>query len=397
MLIAKTSKGNFVSLVHLSQEEIAVLRSKEKFYCPDCKSQVIIRSGPKTTPHFAHMRHTSCTYFSQGESAYHEAGKVALYKWLTKQRIASELEAHIMKTNQRTDVLAKVGKRAYALEFQCSVITLHDINKRRKLYSETNVTPLWFLSKKMFKRRSKSTIRMNGFLLHFLHYFIQEESAVLYFLCPQKKILTTVSDITLLSPQNAQGVIRSQTLTSLSFSSLFKQPYKIDKNALFNEWLLAKKKFRLMRMNYRGRELAYRNWLYERGFHVATLPSIIYVPTKFNVIFSVAPWIWQGVVTLQCFAPLPIGGRLTVEKIISVVRRYVHPYIKHSHFFDSLLDSAIISYLDILQQEKLVEKVEKRTYMKMTSLPKYANVEEALHEDAEVLRRFMYNLNKKDV
>lgn len=396
MLTAKTSGGKLISLMKYTKEKIAKLREQEQFFCPDCGERVIVRVGPKTIPHFAHERHSSCENNHGGESDYHEAGKLALYRWLQQQRIDCEVEKYIATTKQRADVFATVGKRPYTFEFQCTKISLKQIEARHARYLKTESTPVWLLSERMLRMYTSTTLHVNSFILSFLHFFKHHNGTSLYFLCPHKKRLTIVQNIMLLSQRRAIAHIRVYPLQSLQFAMLFSEKNVTNEQLTIN-WLRAKRHFRLARANYTGKELSFRKWLYERRFFVETLPSVIYMPSHWNVVFSVSPWIWQSVCVIHLLDRLPIGAHFTISHAYELVKRYVYKSSSRKQLFHHFAIVALQSYFELLVQEKLVRKVGVRTYEKIADVPRYRNVEAALRGDAEVLKRFMYNHNERDV
>ena len=90
VLRAITKKGCSVTLAKLTKKQIDILRTKENFYCPECKQSVIVRAGPKVIPHFAHRKGSNCS-IQGGEGAYHQKGKLLLYDWFINQGIPAEL------------------------------------------------------------------------------------------------------------------------------------------------------------------------------------------------------------------------------------------------------------------------------------------------------------------
>lgn len=396
VLTAKTASGKKVSLMTYPKEKIEKLREHEQFFCPDCGERVIVRAGPKTTPHFAHQRHSACSLLEGGESAYHEAGKIALYHWLLRQRIDCDVEKYLSKTKQRADVYATINGRAFALEFQCTKISLRQIKTRHARYLSTQTTPIWILDERLLRTYTATTLHVNTFMLSFLHYLKHNQGVFLYFLCPNKERLTIVQDIILTSQRRAIAHIRSYHLQTLSFKTLFSRK-TVTNEQIATVWHNEKKRLRLSRMNYAGKELKWRNWLYERKFFIETLPSIIHMPTRYNFIFSVPPWIWQSVCIIHLLDRLQIGARFSLLNVYNVVKRYVSTVVNQQKVNPPIVYDALHAYFSLLVREKFIRKISENTYEKIAEIPQYHNVEEALHGDAELLNRFMYNHNVRDV
>src|SRR5690625_2465352 len=141
MLQAKTKFGKTVLLASLTKEEREIAR-RQSFYCPTCKKRVIVKAGPKVIPHFAHYQATNCTA-SGGEGTYHEQGKLLLFQWLRRQRLAVQLEKYLPAINQRPDLLLTINQRQIAIEFQCSRVPSRQIRQRNQGYKQAGIIPLW--------------------------------------------------------------------------------------------------------------------------------------------------------------------------------------------------------------------------------------------------------------
>lgn len=69
LLQAKLNNGKLITLFEFSKQEIEVLRSDHVFFCPVCKGKVIIKSGSKIIPHFAHQNRKNCQTHEGGEGS----------------------------------------------------------------------------------------------------------------------------------------------------------------------------------------------------------------------------------------------------------------------------------------------------------------------------------------
>lgn len=148
ILIAETKEGKILSLVdQISRQDLREMRKNTKFYCPQCKEQVLLKVGEVKIPHFAHQTAVSCRFlFSEGETALHLAGKQQLYHFLRKVNgLTVQLEPYFRHLKQRPDLLVSTKNEKIPIEFQCSRITTADIRRRTKGYKDAKMSPIWIL------------------------------------------------------------------------------------------------------------------------------------------------------------------------------------------------------------------------------------------------------------
>ncbi|WP_086349141.1 competence protein CoiA [Candidatus Enterococcus clewellii] len=138
MLIAQNSEGKLFSLAQVSRESSGEWR-KLRLFCPICDQRVRLKRGRIRIPHFAHVSDQSCLSTNTGESEEHLTLKKLLVEWCSQQGIAHQLEAYIPKIQQRADLL--IGH--LAIEFQCSTLTLTDMEKRTASYIKNGYQPFW--------------------------------------------------------------------------------------------------------------------------------------------------------------------------------------------------------------------------------------------------------------
>ena len=133
----------YISLTsNYSREQLLQLRKKQKFICPQCKSELQLKIGKVKTPHFAHFRDANChNLFSEGESETHLLGKLALYDFFKKANKNVVLEPYLATLSQRPDLLVQDRDRTYAIEFQCSTIDLDLVSKRTSGYIQHGIHP----------------------------------------------------------------------------------------------------------------------------------------------------------------------------------------------------------------------------------------------------------------
>lgn len=386
MLRAITKEGDFVTLAILPEHQIEHMRQKQ-FFCPECKNSVIVRAGPKVIPHFAHKKKTNCSY-QGGESAYHQRGKLLLFHWLRHQYENVQLEVHIPEINQRPDLLMEIGKRKIAIEFQCVTISLAEIKKRNLGYQQANITPIWILGANQFKRISYTHLQINDFTLQFVHQFSPNLPTTLFYFCPQSKEFSIINDVYPASTKRAIAKITFRKLHQLHFKSLFSMDPFYPRN-LFTIWKKEKSKFRLKRSQAYGKELKWRYWLYDKGLHHETLPSIVYLPIPSQQRMNVPLWNWQSRFIIDFLHLQPRGKSFT----LSEAKKFLRPFTYQSDHFPllSIQANPIVEYLNLLKEIKIIHEVRKHHYIKRKAIHCYKRIDEAIIGDNELLNRFMYN------
>lgn len=278
----------------MSLEEIEKMRGELEFFCPACNGRVIMKAGIKMVPHFAHRSKANCPSNERGEGAYHEQGKLLLYQWLVKQGITVNLEEYIPEIKQRPDILIQLNQRRIAIEYQCSRISMQEMLERTRGYQSQGITPIWILGANHFHRLKSNQLKINTFILTFIHQYNPEFPLTLYFFDSISTNLIIANDIYLLRRSQAIAKLTIKKLANLQFTNLF-QAIPMNKQKLIQEWQQAKYRFRMYPpKKLFGEELAWYNWLYKKGTHREYLPSIVYLPVTSQFLMTSEPWVWQS-------------------------------------------------------------------------------------------------------
>lgn len=141
MLIAIDENGN---LTHV-QDAIKAKR----YYCPDCHQQLVIHHRNGKSNNFAHY---NSSRHRTGESKEHLLGKHQIYEWAQHHGWAPALEVYLPAIDQRADVMLQVGNQPVAIEFQCSPLTLNQIQERNWGYAKAGIKVKWFLGQRYLRR-----------------------------------------------------------------------------------------------------------------------------------------------------------------------------------------------------------------------------------------------------
>lgn len=142
----KDNEKIFTITKSMTKDQLLLLRNTSKFTCPQCETPLRLKIGKVVTPHFAHIVLTNClTSFSEKESPTHLNGKQHLAEFFTRVGCKVSVEAYLPKISQRPDLLVRNKRNTFAIEFQCSVIPVDDIEKRTTGYLRVKIPSIWLL------------------------------------------------------------------------------------------------------------------------------------------------------------------------------------------------------------------------------------------------------------
>lgn len=387
MLQALTTSGKLVIPAILSRQEMQHLRKNGPYYCPECGMKVIFRAGTKVIPHFAHQQSLSCSK-KGGESLYHMKGKLQIYQWLRSQYKDVYLEAFLPEIKQRPDILLKIAHRTIAVEMQCSVIDPKIIQERNKGYQNMGITPIWLLGANNFKRIGKQKIKVNSFMMETLQKFSAHTSTQLIYYCPKTHQFSKANDLHLITNHHAIAHLTYYKTHQITFPQLLLNE-NINKQNLLSAWLLEKKRLRLGYNKIYGRELKWRQWLYEKGFYIEHLPGIVHLPVATQYLMKVPVWHWQSKFLIDFLHPLPVQGVFSLYE----VNRFLRSFTKNIPV-SSLIktqDSAGLDYLKMLVTLGYVKELKPNTFCKVQDIFFPSHIEQALQIDRKVLRKLLEN------
>lgn len=130
---------------HGSRIEASDANRTDRYICPHCKCDVILKAGRKVIWHFAHKPPTTCTW-AAGETKGHLEGKKYFRDEFVSRSIKAEVEFVVdtLPGDRRADVLiwSPNGQR-YAVELQHSNIGLVEIEARAEGYTRAGIAQIW--------------------------------------------------------------------------------------------------------------------------------------------------------------------------------------------------------------------------------------------------------------
>ncbi|WP_079508111.1 competence protein CoiA [Mesobacillus jeotgali] len=299
MLVANKLNGERFSLVSDRPiKELKEIRSTEKFYCPDCGKEVIMKLGNKKIWHFSHIAGGSCEYEYDRETEYHLTGKLKLYDWLKQQGIHAELEKFDLQMRQKPDIAFEWKGQKYAIEFQCSVIHTDVFSKRTKTYLEYGVTPIWIAAEKLIKRKSNMIVSMNNFLYLFLRRSQNVWNIPAF--CPITGQFINLHGVIPISTRKTITKLEVKTLNDFLLGDLIGP--EASEFPLMRIWQKENQKLKLRYQTSPGaRRNRFLKELYKNRLSLFGLPPVLGLPVQSSPYIETPSFIWQTYIYLDIF------------------------------------------------------------------------------------------------
>jgi competence protein CoiA len=338
ILTAMTSDDQLFCLTNLySADDLKQMREAQKFYCPVCRSDLILKVGSLKIPHFAHRASSLCDSFSEPESPQHLQGKLLLYHFFLSNNLSVELEKFLPSIKQRADVFVS---DCLAVEYQCSAISASKIKDRTAGYRQLGIETIWIYQRKTGSPSGIQLLKIREF-----------ERAVASGPASQMFLLG-------LDPSGGSFVYYSslfylggnQWIGKVSYLPISKQvfPFAVAKPLKKGEFDLVFSLFAAAREKFINQQLKARNrfanpfWrsCYELSLDMKNLPPIIGVPLPGSEQIPDHPVLWQlkvaeGLHYGHSANSLLDSGQVVLRKESSkerglvLIERYIEIYIEH--------------------------------------------------------------------
>jgi competence protein CoiA len=138
MLCAKRKSDGQTVTAYLSS------KAHGPFFCPDCRDEVILKTGRRTVNHFAHLNPLACRY-AENESDEHRHCKMEIFLALQKEPHVRNVALERPLGTNRPDVSMEINGVPVAIEVQISSLSLETITQRTIEYTRKGVYVLWLL------------------------------------------------------------------------------------------------------------------------------------------------------------------------------------------------------------------------------------------------------------
>lgn len=269
------------------------------FLCPQCGNPVRLKIGQVMIPHFAHIVLTNClTSFSERESPTHLKGKLQLADFFQSKGIEVVVESYLPTIEQRPDLLIRLNKKRFAIEFQCSVIPTLDIDKRSQGYLKIGITPIWLL--RTFDipptpTHGITSLQLSGFRQKFIEQHPIFGSYLITF-NPTNESFTYISHLLHIKGNRFIGKVRSLPLHLQSFP--FMQMKPLSEEDIMIYWQLVKQQRQLFLKNCiflsrKGVKDPFLRACYELRVSPVNLPLFVGIPIEGSTCFSSSLVEWQ--------------------------------------------------------------------------------------------------------
>ncbi|WP_240371509.1 competence protein CoiA [Anoxybacteroides rupiense] len=390
MLVAQRSNGQTISLLDgWTRQKLKRLKEEETFVCPGCQKEVILKLGTKKLPHFAHKRETKCPFEHETESSYHASGKRDLFTWLQKQAPDVQLEPYFLTIQQRPDLYVNIQGRPYVFEYQCSVISEAQFQKRNNGYKKTGMQPIWILGAHQLQRLSAFHFKLSRFQWLFTQYVSSiSPQPLLFYYCPQTEKLIRLVHLVPFSTYHAFSVPIIQKIDHVRIHDFFTYPQISLPSSFWRTWLMQKTKWRQTFTFYPStltRAVCADFYLH----HPPSLfPCEAGWPLQFGYLFESPPFIWQTYILLFInssnrtyslaeiynWIKKKIAERKLFVRALPLAQAY--PYTR-----------AIYEYIQRLEQLGYVRWMTKKSIQRIQNWTFPATIEEALANDRSLLEQ----------
>ncbi|WP_415812998.1 competence protein CoiA [Mesobacillus thioparans] len=311
--MANKLNGEVFSLANgVTKEELEKVRSREKFFCPECGDEVIMKLGNKKIWHFSHTASGSCQYEYDRESEYHLSGKLKLYDWLKKQGIPAELEKFDQQMRQKPDIAFDWNGQKYAIEFQCSVIPADIFDKRTKTYYAHGVIPIWIAAENLIKRKSHMVVSVNQFLYLYLRKHHQAWNIPAF--CPISGQLINLFGSIPISTRKTITKLEVKSLRNSSIEDLLNPKSKPFPFIKIWQTENQKLKSRYL-MNPGAWQNRFLKELYRNRLSLLTLSPVLGLPVHSSPYIETPSLIWQTYLYLDVFRHHKAGDFIHYAKI----------------------------------------------------------------------------------
>lgn len=352
MFSALDKAGNIVWITSSNVERLK--RDLLGFFCPCCRSRLLIKAGKIKLPHFAHpLDADNCS--QSGESEKHHLGKHALATYFQLHGCKVKMEVYFSTINRQADLV--LGEHI-VIEYQCSTILKQEFLKRTNDYRSQHLRVYWLLGK--LPKRTSNHIQLTSFMKHFLLYHPNFGTFLPFF-----------------NTDTGEWIVFYQFLSTFSKLKYYYRKQKFLKGTSWKEiiqWIITKKK--AMIYFYEGdnrvrekriyfytrfqKNSTFMRFLYSNGYYLQHLPAYVGVSILGQELVKEPALEWQFFLYHTFFLTIK-RKEFSFESYMrifkNVVTPVVYPMIKAT------------SYLEL--GKRYMEYLIKKAYVRKTDMNKY--------------------------
>ncbi|WP_213366183.1 competence protein CoiA [Mesobacillus boroniphilus] len=396
MLVANKSDGERLSLgERWEKNDLIEIRLREKFHCPECGEEVVMKLGSKKIWHFSHLAGGSCQFEYDRESEYHLSGKLKLYNWLKRQGINPKLEHFDQQMKQKPDIAFEFQNKKYAIEFQCSVIPAEIFEKRTQTYFDHGVIPIWVAAESLIKRKTNHVASINNFLYLFIRR--PGDSWNIPAFCPITDQFINLHGAIPITSRKTITNFEVQSLNQLSVEELLNPTEK--PFAFLKTWQTENQR---LKSRYLTSPRAWQNpflkELYRNHLSLLTLPSEIGLPVHSSPNIETPSFIWQTYLYLDVFRQYQKGDIIYYSRIRSAFdkrlrRREIKLRIlpvagQRDHWY------ALAEYVFLLTKVSYLERIDSGTVKVLREIIIPNSIDEQIIAEANFFTKYQNEITE---
>ncbi|MGG1691033.1 competence protein CoiA [Heyndrickxia ginsengihumi] len=395
MFTAMNQDGECINLLFFhKRESLRELKEQQTFFCCHCYQPVLLKIGKYKLPHFAHVKNNNCLYTSKHESFQHLQAKKDFYEWLKRQLLEPQVETFISVIQQKADLLVKLNRQLFAIEYQCSKIPMQQIIKRTKGYLEEHIIPVWILGGLPYQKVvGEHRFQLTDFQMAFIRYDYKK-GFYLFSYSPQNRQFHILTQLMPVSLTTVIANITQQPLYSITFPLLAHQLISTSmNNGFYEKWFQLRKEWIHTKLKYgKGFKDPFLREVYLHDQHPLYLPAIIGLPLKQMMICREHAIEWQFYYWIDNLRNLKNGQALTFKQIHENFRKRMEQrYLHLRHFpliYQDVKDEMLHQYTQLLIRLGYLKEVKKRKYIMNKSIPIPKNMEEVIRMEKKLKLEF---------
>lgn len=284
-------------LYALSQEKKLILATKaqkgEKYYCPSCHQNVLLKKGSLRLPHFAHYK-KQCQSFSEGETAQHLLGKQLLAQLFWQMGCLVQIEAYLTDLKQRPDLLVTTPNNVtYAIEYQCAPLSVKKMVARSRGYAKKGWKCWWILGTKHLLKQ-----KMTQQKAQFMHYSNKVGCYLIYLDTQMRRLLLYYN---ICCDNFLHLRYQRATFKDLAELSVFLKKKHQQKSLMFSSSLSKKQQQQLAYLCWQENGILHQLQIacYQQHYRLQDIYNQIIPKEYLAPFFYQYPFIWQIWVFLQ--------------------------------------------------------------------------------------------------
>ncbi|WP_017726938.1 competence protein CoiA [Halalkalibacterium ligniniphilum] len=397
MLTAKLKSGERFSLTDgWKKHQLIELRNQNMFVCSVCQQPVQLKLGSKRQWHFAHYKESPCMIEHEAESPYHLAGKKLLYEWIRKQTVDVALEVYLPIIQQRPDLLIRKDNQLYALEFQCSPLSIETIQARTTGFQRHRIQPIWLFGGNRLTRHGPSRFTVRHFEWYGARSITRTEWQLHYF-CPHSEKFVYLQQLTPLSSIRTLGRLQEIPLEVHKLEHLLTP---LPTTPLPNHTWLSAKKHRRYQTTFPFLSLEQKQFqalLYKHHVPLSLFPIEAGWPSAGYEMIETPPHIWQTWLLFECILHQPLNTPFSFQLVLQCFRPMFLKKqfsLRFLHNENQALEHSLRGYLTLLVKCGLLANGKQPNQFIRS---KHLRIPESLDNALKRDEQFCYSFIKKEM